>query len=223
MNKIEYNKQSLFYDISYSTKKKIYIRVKNGFVNVSCPKNTSTKYIEELLYKYFDNLLEKVKKTKIQNIIHVNGIGYTPKFFIGKRKGVAIIENEIWITATKNSLDEYKKVLNDFYKEEIAKILPLIIEESKRDFYEIKKFPEVKLRYMKSMFGNYNRKTNIVKLSTILAKYDYMYIKHVLYHELSHVFEMNHSKKFYAVFDNKYPNAKAVRKQFKKIKYYDYI
>lgn len=223
MNKIEYNNQSLFYDISYSTKKKIYIRVKNGFVNVSCPKNTPTKYIEELLFKYFDNLLEKVKKNKTQNIIHLNGIGYTPKFYVGKRKGVAIMENEIWITATKNSLDEYRKVLNDFYKEEIAKILPSIIEESKRDFYEIKKFPEIKLRYMKSMFGNYNRKTNIVKLSTILAKYDYMYIKHVLYHELSHVFEMNHSKKFYAVFDNKYSNAKAVRKQFKKIKYYDYI
>jgi predicted metal-dependent hydrolase len=74
---------------------------------------------------------------------------------------------------------------------------------------------------MKSMFGNYHKVKHHVKLSSILAKYDYKYIKFILYHELSHVVEFNHTKKFFAYYEAKYPNAISVRKVFKKIKYND--
>ena len=73
------------------------------------------------------------------------------------------------------------------------------------------------------MFGNYNKRYHRIKLSSLLAKYDYKFIKHVLYHELSHVEVLNHSKEFFSYFESKYPNAKLVRKELKKIKYNDYI
>ena len=220
---LKYNNQTITYIVNYRTKNKIYLRVKNGIVCVSCPKRTPKKHVEEILIKYFDTLVERINKTKIQNTIHFNGVSYIPKLVVGTKKGVIIDGNEIIIVSTKNDLDSFKKVLYAFYKEEVEKEISYIISTAMNDFYEINVFPRVEVRYMKSMFGNYNRTKHLVKLSSILAKYDRQYIKHVLYHELSHVFEMNHSKKFYAVFDLKYPNAKAVRKEFKKIKYYDYL
>ena len=139
-----------------------------------------------------------------------------------KRKDVKIVGDEIWITSTKNSYEEYKKILHEFYKKELICEIEKLLADAKKDFKEIK-FPKITVRYMKSMFGNYTKSTNVIKLSSILVKYDYKYIKHVLYHELSHALEMSHSDVFYKVFEGKYPDAKLTRKEFKKIKYYDYI
>lgn len=222
MNQITYNNRTIFYVLKNSTKRRIYFRMRDGIVYVSAPKHLKEQELHQAFINNFDKLYQKCLETKTQNVIHVNGIAYTPKFFVGSKKDVKIVGNEIWITSCKNSYEEYKKILYEFYKKELIREIGKLLEEAKRDFKEIK-FPKITVRYMKSMFGNYTKSTNVIKLSSILVKYDYKYIKHVLYHELSHALEMSHSDVFYKVFEEKYPEAKLTRKEFKKIKYYDYI
>ena len=115
-----------------------------------------------------------------------------------------------------------KKALYNFYKQEVEKEIVRIIRDAMDDFSDIN-FPSISVRYMKSMFGNYNKQKHHIKLSSLLAKYDYLYIKHVLYHELCHVSVFDHSAKFMKLFEEKYENARLVRKSLKKIKYNDYI
>lgn len=209
--------------IRYSTKSKIYLRAKENFVLITCPKKTPNKYIEELVLRYFDDLYNSMLKKQKQEIIHYNGVGYIPKFFIANKNQVVINGNEIWLCAKKSELEAYKKVLHEFYKKELINEVNKIIDEAKKDFSDITNFPTIEFSYMSSMFGNYTRRKHRVKLSTMLIKYDFKFIKYVLYHELSHVYEANHSDKFYKVFVSKYPKAIEVRKELKKIKYYDYI
>ena len=71
-----------------------------------------------------------------------------------------------------------KKILYDFYKREVEKEVEKLISEAKKDFSEIS-FPTISVRFMKSMFGNYHKVKHHVKLSSILAKYDYKYIKFI--------------------------------------------
>ena len=150
----------------------------------------------------------------------MNGIPYKPRYFVSDKNKVMIVGDEIYLYSKDDSLEKYKKILYDFYKKEVEKEIEKLISEAKKDFSEIA-FPTISVRFMKSMFGNYHKVKHHVKLSSILAKYDYKYIKFILYHELSHVVEFNHTKKFFAYYEAKYPNAISVRKVFKKIKYND--
>lgn len=211
---------SFYYEIKRTTKKKIYIRVKDGIVKVSATKNITLKEVKELFAKHIDFIKEQLILTKKEDIIHVNGTPYKPRYFVSDKNKVMIIGDEIYLYSKENSLEKYKKILYDFYKREVEKEVEKLISEAKKDFSEIA-FPTISVRFMKSMFGNYHKVKHHVKLSSILAKYDYKYIKFILYHELSHVVEFNHTKKFFAYYEAKYPNAISVRKVFKKIKYND--
>ena len=220
--KYEQDGKVIEYVVTYRTKNKFYLRVKNGVVYVSAPKKASDASVKKILEKYFDHLNNKINETTLKNVIHYNGVSYTPKFFVGKKSSVMINGEEIWIVATKNDKDAFKRVLYQFYKEELEKQVNLIMKEAKMDFFEII-FPIIKYQYLKSMFGNYNRKKHQIKLSTMLCKYDFKFIKYVLYHELTHVLVLNHSKEFYNVFLGKFPKLYEYRRELKKIKYYDYF
>jgi predicted metal-dependent hydrolase len=211
---------SFYYEIKRTTKKKIYIRVKDGIVKVSATKNITLKEVKELFAKHIDFIKEQLILTKKEDVIHVNGTPYKPRYFVSDKNKVMIIGDEIYLYSKDDSLEKYKKILYDFYKKEVEKEVEKLISEAKKDFSEIA-FPTISVRFMKSMFGNYHKVKHHVKLSSILAKYDYKYIKFILYHELSHVVEFNHTKKFFAYYEAKYPNAISVRKVFKKIKYND--
>jgi predicted metal-dependent hydrolase len=211
---------SFYYEIKRTTKKKIYIRVKDGIVKVSATKNITLKEVKELFAKHIDFIKEQLILTKKEDVIHVNGTPYKPRYFVSDKNKVMIIGDEIHLYSKDDSLEKYKKILYEFYKREVEKEVEKLISEAKKDFSEIA-FPTISVRFMKSMFGNYHKVKHHVKLSSILAKYDYKYIKFILYHELSHVVEFNHTKKFFAYYEAKYPNAISVRKVFKKIKYND--
>ena len=222
MKQIIINGFSFEYVIRRTTKNKIYIRVKNGLVVVSATKYTTIKEIELLLNKHIDFIIKNIKQEEKEEVIHLNGIEYKPKFFIGNKNCVLLSGNEIHITTKKLDYSLQKKALHDFYRMEVEKELVRIIADAMHDFSSIK-FPSISVRYMKSMFGNYNKQKHHIKLSSMLAKYDFLYIKHVLYHELCHVTVFNHSSDFFRLFESKYPNANTVRKSLKKIKYNDYI
>ena len=210
------------YIIRRSTKKKIYIRVKDGIVKVSATKKTTAKEVEDLLTKHIDFIKKQLNSSKKEDFIHLNGVAYRPRFFTGSKSKVEVVGDEIHLYSKTPELDSYKKVLYTFYKEEVEKELLKIMSEAYYDFKEIN-FPTISVRFMKSMFGNYHKLKHHIKLSSILAKYDYKYIKFILYHELCHVTEFNHSNAFFALYEKKYPSAKTVRKIFKKIKYNDYL
>ena len=172
---------SFYYEIKRTTKKKIYIRVKDGIVKVSATKNITLKEVKELFAKHIDFIKEQLILTKKEDVIHVNGTPYKPRYFVSDKNKVMIIGDEIHLYSKDDSLEKYKKILYDFYKKEVEKEVEKLISEAKKDFSEIA-FPTISVSYMKSMFGNYHKVKHHVKLSSILAKYDYKYIKFILYH-----------------------------------------
>lgn len=216
------NGLSFRYIVRRTTKSKIYIRVKDGVVVVSATKRTTINEIESILSKYIDFITKNLEKSVKEDAIHVGGVSFKPKFFIGEKTNVMIVDDEIHITTKSYDYELQKKALYSFYKGLVENELKNIIDEATYDFKEIN-LPSISIRYMKSMFGNYNKKKHHIKLSSMLAKYDFKYIKHVLYHELCHVSVFDHSAKFMKLFEEKYQNAKSIRKSLKKIKYNDYI
>ena len=118
--------------------------------------NSFLKEVKELFAKHIDFIKEQLILTKKEDVIHVNGTPYKPRYFVGDKNKVMIIGDEIHLYSKDNSLEKYKKILYDFYKREVEKEVEKLISEAKKDFSEIA-FPTISVRFMKSMFGNYHK------------------------------------------------------------------
>lgn len=74
----------------------------------------------------------------------------------------------------------------------------------------------VKYRFMKSRWGSCQMPGRIITLNKYLIHFDKEIVKSVIYHEISHLYEQNHSQKFYKVlsmFDPQYKVHRAFLKE----------
>ena len=69
-------------------------------------------------------------------------------------------------------------------------------------------FPEIKIRQMKSQWGNCHWKTNYITLNKQLIHYPFEFIEYVVLHELTHFHVMNHSDAFYQIIESYMPDYK---------------
>lgn len=66
--------------------------------------------------------------------------------------------------------------------------------------------PHVSLRIMRSQWGSCRKATQRISLNIELARRGYDMLEYVLVHELSHLIELNHGPRFYALMDLHLPD-----------------
>ena len=76
-------------------------------------------------------------------------------------------------------------------------------------------YPSLTIRKMTSRWGVCNTKLKRITLNLELIKRDAVYLDYVIYHELSHLIEGNHSSRFWLIVEENCPNYKNVRKRMK--------
>ena len=109
------------------------------------------------------------------------------------------------------SMARRQKVLNNWYRQQLrVLLLPYI---SKWEIRMAVKVFELRIRIMKTRWGTCNRKVNRVWLNTELAKKPIECIEYVLVHEMVHLLEKGHSRKFHAYMDAFLPKWKYVREE----------
>lgn len=176
--------------------------------------------VENILKNKLDFLKERLPQTFNKNIIHVKGIGYTPIFVIDKTSYVKINYNHIIIAAPENNVKLYQKALNLFYtdilKEEIKKMIP----DLQKDFKELF-IPDFSFKSMKGKFAECFVGERLIRLNTLLGKYDSYQIKLTIYHEMCHFKVPNHSKAFYEYFETKIKDARKIDLASRRKNYYD--
>lgn len=199
--------------------RKIYLRVstQDGSIKLIAPRNTSDKYLNEIitskidwLKKYHQQFLQKTP----MNIDFKEGdsvelFGQSLKLIINKNssKKLVFVENncKLVINLTNNcSQQEITKMLNHYYRIELKKtITSLVIKwqkimKVKSNFIGIKK--------MKTKWGSCNYTHQKLWFSSELAKKPLFAIEYVVVHELSHLIEPSHNKKFIAIMNRFLPN-----------------
>ena len=76
-------------------------------------------------------------------------------------------------------------------------------------------YPRLTIRQMKSRWGVCNTRDKRVTLNLELIKMLPQCLDYVIVHELSHLIHANHSKDFWNLVEENYPNYKTVRKIMK--------
>ena len=209
-----------------STRKSIGIQVyPDGSVKVRVPKWLSQKKIDEIIQQkqswinkkveYFQQNQKEIPKKKE----YISGESF---YYLGKQYKLTIIESKsnsiertrdiILINKTKsrNTKNILTKWFFDLAKEVFEERLKVNFEIfSKQHQYP---FPTLKLRKMTSRWGSMSNKGNMT-LSSHLIHTPIECIDYVIMHELCHLKQKNHGKRFHQLQAKFNPSYKGIKKK----------
>jgi hypothetical protein len=113
-------------------------------------------------------------------------------------------------TRPGSSKTQRQEFLDKWYRGALKEFAPGIIENwEKRTGIEVKK---LFVRKMKTHWGSCNPAKQTLRLNSELAKRDPQYLEYVIVHEMLHIIEKGHNKKFYRLLSKYLPDWKNIRK-----------
>lgn len=142
-------------------------------------------------------------------------------FFLGTRyllklieasKNKVQVEGKYLVIYSKNINDRVslEKQLYSFYRKELRKRLLLMVEDySQQMSLEV---PTFKIRYMKTKWGSCATSNQRIWFNIELAKKPLECIEYIVVHELTHLLERNHNKRFILLLDQFMPTWRLQKK-----------
>ena len=207
--------------------KNMYLRVlpPNGNVKVSAPLFISDEEIVNFIRLKKDWILKKQRYILENNIKAPLKYDNGEKHYLwGKEYTLQLIKNDtvkqvlideeksiLYLPIAKRStIEKRKKTLDEFYRNQMKIVIPQVLDKCTKI---VGKTPsEVKIRNMKN-WGNCRYQDKRITLNLNLAKKDIECLEYVMIHELCHLIEFNHSKKFKNLMDKYCPNWKEIKKR----------
>ena len=195
---------------------------KTGKVTVSMPYYATYAYAYEFLVRKRDWIAAELNKINLN--IKKNNCQFIDNgniFLLGQSfplklqtstKNKVVFDNGFTILA-KDANEEYvraifikwcKKYFLDFFANRLKFIYSQIFKDTL--------YPAVKIKEMKSMWGNCNYVKRIVSLSLYLCKARVECIDYVITHELCHLVHHNHGRDFHNLMTTLMPDWKARKK-----------
>ena len=190
--------------------KNTYLRVKNDLkLYVTTSTFMSDKAIERLIRDNMDSVVRMYSKAKYKEALKKDFYYLGKKYDLVKTNSKEIIFgiDKIFIPSDIDINKWLKKQAEKLFKERLDYWY-------NRFSYEIP-YPNLTIRKMTTRWGVCNSKLVRVTLNLELIKKDIDCLDYVIVHELSHFIEMNHSRKFWKVVGENYPNYKEIRRIMK--------
>lgn len=207
--------------------KNLYIRVKQhtGEVVVSVPKYYSSYEIEKFVLKNIEKIQEmqtKALNTTVETRKFITGEKH---YFFGKEYElkviaentnykITIVDNTILFSVPNNStVSSREKYFNEWYRKELYAKLPEITNKYERIMNV--STTEYRIKNMKTRWGTCNINKKRIWLNLQLAKKPIECLECVIVHELVHLLETNHTKRFYELMEKYYPKWEVSEKLLK--------
>lgn len=199
-----------------------------GRVRVAAPTRLSFKAIQAFIISKI--VWIKAKQIEVKNrkiapkLEFISGENYS---FFGKKYLLEVLENQpknavkledevIKICGKKTlNIKEREKLLDGFYRVELRKIIPQYIA-----IYQEKMLvnvAEFQIKKMKTRWGTCNSKVRRIWISLELAKRPIECLEFIIVHEMTHLLERKHNKRFYALMDKFLPSWRECEKQLRQL------
>lgn len=190
--------------------KNTYLRVKEDLnLYVTTSSFVSDKKVMDIINENMNSILRMYGKQEFKQDLKQDF------YYLGKKydlvrvnsKSVILGEDKIFVPSNYDIDKWLLKQANTIFKERL--------DYWYNNFtYEIP-YPSLTIRKMKTRWGVCNSKLKKVTLNLELIKKDIACLDYVICHELSHFIEMNHSRDFWKVVSENYPNYKNIRRIMK--------
>ncbi|MDQ6967478.1 MAG: SprT family zinc-dependent metalloprotease [Mariprofundaceae bacterium] len=220
-----YGDKTYEYSVQFlsSRKKTISIHVlPNATVEVKAPSHTDKQKIVETMKKRARWVVKHVEQIQRSNdqVLPREYVSGETHFYLGRRYQLKVIPSDtnqvklsrgmFMIEITNTSRGKVKGLLENWYKEHARLIFEkhLTLITANIDWLDMA--PPMTIRQMKKQWGSCSPMGRI-SLNSNLVKAPAECIDYVITHELCHLHEHNHSKKFYALQNQYSPNWKAIK------------
>ena len=206
--------------------KRISLTLENkNEIIVKTPLKFKSHMIKEVVYEYKEWILKSIQRVPSKNSFDFVSGGVIP--FLGKQYPMNLVINEsmknvkfslndevfmVEYNETCNEYEDFIEGLKLFYKYNAPKIIDPLFEKwsDQTQFFPNK----VGYRYAKGRWGSCNHINNI-SINYKLLQFEQKVIEYVVLHELCHIQEKNHSKKFWDLVSFHMPDYKKIESLLK--------
>lgn len=219
MHNIQYGTKQITFSIANRKRKSIAVEVHpDTSVQIKAPLDCQLEDIKRVVtkrskwiitqQKFFEQFLpETPKREYVAGETHSYlGRKYILKIIISDENKVKLQGGFLAVYSQKNEEEYIKHLLTEWYYRRATKVFEKVYEEAFQKFvqYNIQK-PEIQIKRMKKRWGSYTSSGNIL-INPELIKAATVCIEYVMIHELCHLIERNHSKKFYTLLEKINPD-----------------
>lgn len=205
-------------ELTHKKMKNIRLRVcqPDGEVKVSAPYGTKLALIESFLYSKLDwirqhqkNLERREKKPEQKfntgELHYFKGKPYPLEVTINKSKSCVIFSKEKLIlnVRDKSSSEKKEQALNEWYRHQLKTEIKRLIKKYE-PIMEVS-VAEFGVKNMKTNWGSCNYSARRIWLNLQLAKKPSECLEYVVVHEMVHLLEPSHNKRFYTFMDSFLP------------------
>lgn len=207
------------YTLKYSLKSRymrLQINEEKG-LEVIVPRGIEKREAEDFIIRKGDWILKHLNAKKEKGGVRYlgNDIKIVQSFdlFIPKHK-LSFREGVLHITSPESSEDEIKIIYEAWIKHLGKKYIPARVGQLAHKYCF--NFNKVIIRGQKTRWGSCSARKNL-SFNYKLMQYREDVIDYVIIHELCHIKEMNHSKRFWALVGEILPEYKSLKKELKKL------
>lgn len=228
---LKQNGAMITYTILRKQVKNINLRIKaDGCIMVSASPYVPVQYLDELVLKNFDKILETQQRLKDKHTVEAMAFETGGKFMLLGKSCTLIVEEgktglhrfsddclylKISNPASSQSVEKEFNRWIDQYTEEIFTEIAMQVYGVFRQ-YDIE-FPQIRIRKMKSRWGSCHVHGGIITLNSRMIEAPRAAIEYVVVHEFAHFLVANHSKEFHQVVAGILPDWKARKELLKTI------
>ncbi len=206
----------------------MYLRIypPDGKVVISAPHFITVKAIRSFAERKVGWIKKQQQRSK-------NSIRYVPKNFLSgevhtvfgkeaildvnlsdKRRGVIYKDGVIHLyTGFNSSADQREKLVNDWYRNILKDSIPQYIIKWETEMKV--SVADFRIKKMKTRWGTCNNRDKRIWINTELAKMPPYLLEYIVVHEMTHLIEPSHNKRFRSLMDQFLPNWRSLRKELR--------
>ena len=199
--------------------KNLYVRINppDGTVTVSAPTETPEDSLKQFVLRKMpeitrvrDRMISQERQTKREYVsgesCYLWGKAYMLQvIFEGNRYRIEKTPNKIIMTAPIGATEENReKAMIEWYRSELKRVLPPILARLEEKIGV--ETSGCNIKYMRTRWGSCNVDEKRILINLQLVKKPIECLEYVLTHELVHLIEKNHTKRFHSLVELYCPN-----------------
>ena len=211
--------------ICYKNIKNLYLRVRDGHIELSVPQRTAQRDMENFVRRRRAWIEERLRLLAVRaekaaplyadgEQIWLWGIEYPIEVrpLLHGRAYAECVNGTIVLYAPEGAdVDMRRAAIEALYRAELAAAIER--EAPACETVVGKHAASWRIRAMKTRWGSCNVRTAAITLNLQLAQYDVRALRYVITHELTHLWVRGHDAHFYARMDKYFPNWQNVRRE----------
>lgn len=226
-HRIQYGTTTIDYTLQHSERETLAISVHPDLsVTVDAPLDAEMPTIETRVHKRAGWILKQQRELE-RYLPHLPaheyvsgethrylGRQYRLKVVVSPEDSVKLKRGYIWVhVADKSDTERVRDLLESWYNDHAERVFWERVEAMLPRFQHIEMpDPQLKIKALKARWGSCTVE-GVITLNLKLMQVPKKYIDYVIVHELCHMIEHNHSKRFYLLLDRMMPDWRQRRRE----------